>query len=53
MASVAYSRTKGQIRKGIPEHRKGIPVCLVCSETTSSIPSVGRLVRDMKCQTSH
>ena len=57
MASVAYSRTKGQIsisslrRKGIPEHRKGIPVCLVCSETTSSIPSEGRLVGDMKCHT--
>ena len=29
-------------------------VCLVCSETTSSIRSdVDRLVKDMKCQTSH
>ena len=29
-------------------------VCLVCSETTLNIPSdVDRLVKDMKCQTSH
>ena len=33
--------------------QKEIPVCLVCSEKTSSIPSVDRLVRDMKCQSSH
>ena len=31
-----------------------VDVCLVCSETTSSIRSdVYRLVKDMKCQTSH
>ena len=35
------------------KHKKEIPVCLVCSETTSSIPSVDRLVRDMKGQSSH
>ena len=28
-------------------------MCLVCSETKSSIPSVDRLVKDLKCQTSH
>ena len=50
MASVAYSRINGQY---FFIAQKGIPVCLVCSETTSSIPSVDRLVRDMKCETSH
>ncbi len=46
MASVAYSRTNGQISSS-SLHSKGIPVCLVCSETKSSIPSVDRLVKDM------
>ena len=36
------------------KHTKGIHVGLVCSETTSSIPShVDRLAHFMKCQTSH
>ena len=43
MASVAYSRTNGQISIS-SQHCKGITVCLVCSETKSSIPSVDRLV---------
>ena len=53
MASVAYSRTNGQLINS-SWHRQGIPVCLVCSETTSGIHSVDRLIRlarDMKCQT--
>ena len=53
MASVAYSRTNGQISIFSSQHSKGIPMCLVCSETKLSIPSVDRLVKDMKCQTSH
>ena len=53
MGSVAYSRTNGQNIIS-SEQSKIIPVCLVCSETKSSIPSVDRLVKDiMKCQTSH
>ena len=52
MASVAYSRTNGQINVS-SQHRKAIPVHLVCSETTSSIPSdVDHLVKAMRCQTS-
>ena len=53
MASVAYSRTNGQ-NSISSQHSKGIPMCLVCTETKSSIPSVDRLVKEiMKCQTSH
>ena len=33
--------------------QKRNPVCLVCSEIKSSIPSVDHLVKNMKCQTSH
>ena len=54
MASVAYSGTNNIDRSVLHQStKKEIPVCLVCSETTSSIPSVDRLVRGMKCQSSH
>ena len=54
MAGVAYSRTNGQISISSYKHTKGIPVGLVCSETSSSIPSdVDRLAHNMKCQKSH
>ena len=48
MASGAYSRTDQYVFVT----QKSNYLCLVCSETTPSIPSVYRLVRDMKCQTS-
>ena len=54
MASVGYSRTNGQVSIFYSAHTKGMPVGLVCSETTSCIPSdVDRFAKDMKCQTSH
>ena len=33
--------------------QKGNPVCLVCTEKKLSIPSVDRLMKNMKCHTSH
>ena len=54
MASVAYSRIHGQISTEKEFLCVLSYVCLVCSETTSSIRSdVYRLVKDMKCQTSN
>ena len=53
MASVAYSRTNGQVSIS-SQHTKGIPVGLVFFGNIISIPSdVDRLAKDTKCQTSH
>ena len=49
MASVAYSRTHGHI--SISSSQRNEIQCLVCSEKKSSIPSVDRLVENMKSQT--